>query len=88
MVSHCAGPTRVFRDRALREHRKSSAFIPPSVRERSPKASLSPPLYLPKGCLIGRAERERRDGRDERERRDVGEFVWFVSFIWFVWLIG
>ena len=31
MIFHCARPTRVVRDRALREHRRSSGLIPASV---------------------------------------------------------
>ena len=35
MVSHCACPTRVFRDRALHEHRRPSSLpshaLPPSL---------------------------------------------------------
>ena len=44
MVSHCACPTRVFRDRALREHRRPSS--PPSLRPSEAACSDLPFIVL------------------------------------------
>ena len=56
-VPRAGGRRLPFSSHALHEHRRSSAFIPPSVRERSPKAFLSSPR---RGRGVTRGEGARR----------------------------
>jgi hypothetical protein len=54
MVSHCACPTRVFRDRALHEHRRPSSSPSPGPSDRARSASKKGtwPLPIPSAARV------------------------------------
>ena len=73
MVSYCACPTRVFRDRALHEHRRPTGH-PPHPILLFPHLTLGGAVRWPFTARIGRTQLHRARSASKKDRLTTPPF--------------